>query len=212
VITIEELGFAYGRGATPVFHGLSHTFLPGTVTALSGESGKGKSTLLYLLGLLLRPSSGRLGIHRTEVGNLGDSQRSRMRNSEIGFVFQDASLDPARTILDSVLEPALYSGRRRSGSIGRARALLDEFGVGVRANHRPGEISGGQSQRVAICRALMNEPSIILADEPTGNLDGKNASLVLDLLVEQARNHGKTIIVATHDPRVLARVDVVFEI
>jgi putative ABC transport system ATP-binding protein/lipoprotein-releasing system ATP-binding protein len=130
----------------------------------------------------------------------------------MGFVFQDSQLDPTRTVLDAVIEPALYAGRRRRDVITRARQLLDTFGVEARADHLPGQISGGQAQRVALCRALMNQPSIVLADEPTGNLDRVNAESVLDCLNGAARDEGVALIFASHDPFVVARADRVVEL
>ena len=137
---------------------------------------------------------------------LPDRRRARLRATSVGFVFQDAELDPSRPILDSVVEPGLYAGLPRRELEGRARILLERFGLGHRAEHRPGQVSGGQAQRVAVCRALVNTPAVVLADEPTGNLDPDNASLVLDALAEAA-GEGRTVVVATHDPAVVARAD-----
>ena len=125
----------------------------------------------------------------------------------MGFVFQDAELDPARTILDSVIEPGLYAGGRRSDLQARGRDLLTQFGLDHRADHRPGQVSGGQAQRVAVCRALLNAPRVVLADEPTGNLDRGNAALVLEALHDAGREHGCTVVIATHDPFVLDNCD-----
>ncbi|MFL0426057.1 ABC transporter ATP-binding protein [Micrococcus luteus] len=121
-------------------------------------------------------------------------------------MFQDSELDPSRPILDSVVEPGLYAGLPRRELEDRARNLLERFGLGHRAEHRPGQVSGGQAQRVAVCRALVNTPAVVLADEPTGNLDPDNAALVLDALAETAAE-GRTVVVATHDPAVVARAD-----
>ncbi|MBD7982734.1 ABC transporter ATP-binding protein [Oerskovia sp. Sa1BUA8] len=188
-----------------LFDGLTHHFTPGEMTAITGGSGRGKSTLLYIVGLLLAPTSGAVRLDGADVGRLPDAARSALRAHSIGFVFQDASLDPTRTILDSVLEPALYAGRARKSALERARDLLDQLGVGERADHRPGEISGGQAQRVAVARALVNEPGVLLADEPTGNLDRENAATVLDALRTAAK--GVTTVIATHDPFVVDHAD-----
>ncbi|MDO4607547.1 MAG: ATP-binding cassette domain-containing protein [Bowdeniella nasicola] len=208
-LSVRDLSFCYHRGGEELFGGLSHTFTPGAVTALTGPSGRGKSTLLYVLGLLLTPSSGAVELDAVTVSSLPDRQRSRVRAQEIGFIFQDSELNPSRTILDSVIEPTLYGQPPDTGAEGahtaveeRALHLLERFGLAHRAHHRPGEISGGQAQRVAVCRALMNAPSVLLADEPTGNLDRDNAALVLDALAAAA-GEGKTVIIATHDPFVL---------
>ncbi|MEO5834085.1 MAG: ABC transporter ATP-binding protein [Nakamurella sp.] len=213
VMSASGLSFSYrGRRGTELFSGLSHSFEGGSVTAVTGPSGRGKSTLLYILGLMLRPTSGYVMIDGAAVSSNADASRSAYRATRLGFIFQDASLDPTRSILDSILEPALYAGQRKSELIERGHALLDEMGVLARADHRPGEISGGQAQRVAVCRALINDPAIILADEPTGNLDRKNAEIVLDAISRQASQDGRTVIIATHDDYVLSRVDEVLEL
>lgn len=178
---------------------------------VTGESGRGKSTLLYLLGLLLTPTSGDVLLSDVSTGRLRDSQRASIRARRIGFVFQDASLDLSRTILDSVIEPALYAGLNRGNAIGRGEQLLKQLDVAHRFDHRPGEISGGQAQRVAVCRALINSPDVVLADEPTGNLDSDNADIVLDTLRSEART-GRTIVVATHDIRVVETADEVLRL
>ena len=203
---VRDLRFAYGRGAEELFDGLTHDFAPGEVTALTGPSGRGKSTLLYVLGLLLTPTAGEVTLDGEGVSAAPDAVRAAIRARRLGFVFQDAELDPARRVLDSVLEPALYAGRRRRDLLPRATDLLDRFGLGERGSHKPGQVSGGQAQRLALCRALLNEPDVILADEPTGNLDRDNAILVLDAFAAAAAE-GRTVIVATHDPFVLERVD-----
>ncbi|MBB5830450.1 ABC transporter ATP-binding protein [Brachybacterium aquaticum] len=203
-LAVEDLRFRYRRGGEEMYRGLNATFTPGAVTAITGASGRGKSTLLYLLGLLLSPSSGRVLLDGQDVSAAPDAERSALRAGRFGFVFQDSELDPTRTLLDSVSEVGLYGGMPAGTLRPRARELLDRFGLGHRADHRPGQISGGQAQRVALCRALMNDPDIVLADEPTGNLDPGNADLVLDQLTEIAAD-GRSVLIATHDPQVLAR-------
>lgn len=207
VLGVRDLHFAYRKGGEELFDGLSHDFAPGQVTAVTAPSGGGKSTLLYVLGLLLTPSSGEVLLDGRTMAGARDSARSAVRASRIGFVFQDSELDPSRKVIDSVLEPALYAGHLRKDKLGRAHDLLARFGLAERASHRPGQVSGGQAQRLAVCRALLNEPDIVLADEPTGNLDRGNAELVLHALRSAAHEHGNTVIVATHDPFVLAQVD-----
>ncbi len=206
MLEVRDLAFSYRRGGEELFGGLSHTFTPGSFTALTGPSGRGKSTLLYVLGLMLRPTRGDVFVDGQAAGRRDDPSRSRLRASGIGFVFQDSALDPARTVLDSVLEPALYAGRRRREAEQPARDLLARFGVGDRADHRPGQISGGQAQRVAIARALVNDPPVVLADEPTGNLDRDNAEEVLHALRDTTRE-GRVVVIATHDPFVLEHTD-----
>lgn len=198
IIAVEDLSFAYRRGAEPVISGLTHTFPAGAVTAVTGRSGRGKSTLLYLLGLLLSPTGGRVVIEGRPVSALPDGDRSALRAGRVGFVFQDAALDATRTIADNILEGALYNGIPHAQASARAAELAAELGVSHRLDHRPGEISGGQAQRVALCRALIKDPQIILADEPTGNLDSETADDVWALFLNRAVT-GTTVIVATHD-------------
>lgn len=194
-----------------MLNGLHHEFTPGAMTALTGPSGRGKSTLLYILGLMLTPSSGQVQVGEVLSSTLSDRQRSVMRASRIGFVFQDAELDPARRILDSVVEPGLYAAKGPTSLRATGLALLAKFGLAERAEHRPGQISGGQAQRVAVCRALINDPLIVLADEPTGNLDPDNAAQVVDALADAAQG-GCTVVIATHDPAVVARTDEVIRL
>lgn len=204
MIEVEELWFSYHRRLPPVLEDLSFTFAPGAVTAVTGPSGCGKSTLLYLLGLLLTPSRGRVLYDGTDVSRLPDRERSRIRAARMGFVFQDASLDSTRTVEDNVLEGGLYAGMERRPTQHRAAALLEQFGVSLRTGHRPGEVSGGQAQRVALCRGLLKEPEVLLADEPTGNLDPASSEVVWSALADAAAA-GATVIVASHHPDLVAR-------
>lgn len=199
MIAVDELAFAYHRSRAPVLDRVSHEFSPGTLTVVSGPSGCGKSTLLYLVGLMLTPTGGRILVDGQEVSSLTDSARSHLRARHVGFVFQDAVLDAARTVLDNVCEGGLYAGMTAGERRTRAHELLDRFGIEARADHRPGEVSGGQAQRVALCRALLKRPRMILADEPTGNLDPVSAEIVWDAL-HRAAADGATVVVATHDP------------
>jgi ABC-type lipoprotein export system ATPase subunit len=205
MIEVSDLSFGYRRGAS-LFDNINASFPSGSMTALTGPSGSGKSTLLFLIGLLVTPRSGHVLHGGRSVGGLSDLERSRVRARHLGFVFQDSLLDATRSVLDNVTEPALYAGRPRSEVAARARTLLDRFGVELRSDHRPGEISGGQAQRVALCRALINDPSVVLADEPTGNLDTKSRDTVVTSLREIAEQ-GRTVIVATHDLTVAASCD-----
>lgn len=212
MVSLEGLSFGYHRGE-PIIDGLDHAFAPGRVSGVTGASGRGKSTLLYLIGLLLTPWSGRIGIGEVEqASTLGDVDRSRLRAERIGFVFQDALLDPSRTVLDNVVEGAIYAGLPRSVAQQRGTELLERFGVVLRANHRPGEVSGGQAQRIALCRGLLNRPRLILADEPTGNLDAASAEVVIAALAAAAHTDGATVIIASHDQRVVATCDAVLEL
>jgi len=158
----------------------------------------------------LTPTRGAVTVGGVTASDGRDRDRARTRATSIGFVFQDAALDPTRPVIDSVLEPVLYHPTQTRGSaVGRARSLLADFGVDHRSQHRPGEISGGQGLRVALCRALVTDPPIILADEPTGNLDRYNAEIVLGALSSAAHSQGRCVVVATHDPFVLASADAV---
>lgn len=205
LLRAESLSFRYER-ATPLLEGWSARFEAGEVVAVTGPSGRGKSTLLYLLGLMLRPRSGEVLLDGAPMQARSDRERAARRAATFGFVFQDAALDATRTVLDNVLETALYRGEDRRESEPRAHALLERFGVALRADARPGQVSGGQAQRIALCRALLGDPRIVLADEPTGNLDPASTEVVLTALHEQAR-HGAAVIVVTHDPALVARCD-----
>jgi ABC-type lipoprotein export system ATPase subunit len=203
------VSFSYIRGK-PLLCDWSYEFHEGTVTALTGPSGCGKSTLLYLLGLLLRPSAGDVSLRGYSQSSLSDRERSARRASDVGFVFQDAALDASRTVMANVLETALYRGRPRRREEPRARELLDRFGVAVSPRARPGQVSGGQAQRIALCRALLARPSVILADEPTGNLDQETGAMVLRALRSHAEEGG-CVVVVTHDPVVASGCDHVIE-
>lgn len=204
----ESVSFAYRRRAEKVLDGWTGEFLPGSCTALTGPSGSGKSTLLYVLSLMLRPSQGRLWWDGEVVDGAPDADRARLRGTRAGFVFQDALLDPSQTVLSNVVEGGLFSGTPRAELMDRADGLLERFAVAHRRDHRPGEISGGQAQRVALCRALINEPEVLFADEPTGNLDRETAAVVLGAFRAHAAR-GATVIIATHDPFVVDQCDVV---
>lgn len=212
VLAVRDLAFSYARGGEELFDGLTHQFEPGMVTAVTGPSGRGKSTLLYVSGLMLAPTRGEVLLYDQPLGRVADATRARVRAQHIGFVFQDASLDPSRVVLDSVIEPALYAGWRRRRACTRGRELLEQMGVAARADHRPGEISGGQAQRVAVCRALVTDPVLVLADEPTGNLDRANAEGVLTALSAATGDGQRTVLIATHDPFVLAHADRVLQL
>lgn len=205
VIEVRNIDFGY-RGHDLLFNGLNALFWPATMVAITGASGRGKSTLLYLLGLMLTPNAGQILIDGEPVHGLSDTLKARWRANEYGFIFQDAALDPKRTILDNVIEGALYRGQDRQQAREAALALLDRFGVSARVEHRPGEVSGGQAQRIALCRAIVGSPRIILADEPTGNLDPDSAKIVMGELAAQARR-GATVIVVTHSMEIADACD-----
>lgn len=205
VLEARDLTFGYRRGE-PVIDGLELNLHLSELLAVRGPSGCGKSTLLYLLGLMLRPTRGAVLIHGRRLDDARDADRAHARAHQFGFVFQDAVLDPTRSVLDNVLESTLYRRAPRAGATARARELLDRLGVAARAGRRPGQLSGGQAQRIALCRALLGNPEILLADEPTGNLDPASAAVVIDTLRDHARGGG-AVVVVTHASDVAARCD-----
>lgn len=205
LLEARSITFGYGHNAE-ILTDWDATFSAGEVVAITGPSGRGKSTLLYLLGLMLKPGAGHVMVDGADVAGLADARRARLRASRFGFVFQDAALDATRTVLDNVIETALYRGEPREPAKRRALELMGQFGVDLRASHKPGQVSGGQAQRIALCRALLNNPRILLADEPTGNLDPDSATIVVDAMRAQAHDGG-TVVVATHDPALVARCD-----
>lgn len=204
-LAAEDLSFSYDEGA-PLLESWSAAFDNGEMVAITGPSGRGKSTLLYLLGLMLAPQAGVVRLGGQDVTGLSDRHRAALRAHRFGFVFQDAALDPSRTVLDNVLETVLYRGGDRRAEEARARSLLADLGVAVRAEARPGQVSGGQAQRIALCRALLGRPSVVLADEPTGNLDPATSEVVLDALRRHAHD-GAVVVVVTHEPAVVLACD-----
>jgi len=205
LLDARDLTFGYEPGV-PLLDGWSAAFDAGEVVAITGPSGRGKSTLLYLLGLMLVPAAGQILLDGEPVQSLPDRTRARLRAQQFGFVFQDAALDATRTVLDNVLETTLYRGESRSETVPVAEGLLERFGVQLRAEAKPGQVSGGQAQRIALCRALLGSPRILLADEPTGNLDPASSDVVVDAFHEHAAS-GATVIVVTHDPVLVERCD-----
>ena len=172
----------------------------GKIYAITGPSGCGKSTLLYTLGLLDREDAGEIWIKDLKVSGADDHERTEIRNRTIGFVFQFHFLLPEFTALENIMLPMMKLGQMTSGAMqSRARGLLEEVGLGEKTERLANQLSGGEQQRVAIARALANQPDIILADEPTGNLDQKNSTIVIDLLCRMAREKGQTILVVTHN-------------
>lgn len=203
MLEARELAFGYERDR-PIIEGWSARFDAGEVVAITGPSGRGKSTLLYLLGLMLKPFSGELRLGDDEVASRSDADRARLRATRFGFVFQDAALDPTRTVLDNVTETSLYRGADLRVDRLRAQELMEQFGVDLRAQAKPGQVSGGQAQRIALCRALLNQPQVLLADEPTGNLDPASADVVMRAFHDHAAT-GAAVVVVTHDPALVAR-------
>lgn len=199
-LSCKDLTVSYRKSSSLVLDRLNLEFKKSSLVTLTGPSGSGKSTLLYTLALMLNPSDGGVYYNGIEISALCDAERAKWRANKTGFIFQDAMLDPARSILDNVCEPAVFNGLPRFEAESRAMDLLSQFGVGHRTSHKPGEVSGGQAQRVGLCRALLNYPEIVFADEPTGNLDSESAETVWDALTQHAKD-GATVIVATHNER-----------
>jgi lipoprotein-releasing system ATP-binding protein len=199
--------FRSGGEEIRVLAGVELEMEQGTSVVITGESGSGKTTLLNLVAGLDSPTAGRVLIDGTEVTALDEAALAAFRGRTLGFIFQFHYLLRDFTALENVLMPAWITGRRGAGAARRALSLLEEVGLGSRAGRYPSELSGGERQRVAVARALVNDPRLVVADEPTGNLDERNSATVRDLLFDLVRRHGKTLLVATHDPRLAARGD-----
>ncbi|WP_126974580.1 ABC transporter ATP-binding protein [Frigidibacter oleivorans] len=210
VLELQGLEKGYNLGQPSevrVLRGLDLTVARGEAVALVAPSGAGKSTLLHIAGLLDTADAGRVAIGGQDMGQAGDRARTAMRRAEVGFVYQFHHLLPEFTALENVMLPQLANGVAREAAEARARDLLGRVGVADRAGHRPAALSGGQQQRVAFCRALANGPALLLADEPTGNLDGATAEQVFDALMALVRDTGMSALIATHNLDLAARMD-----
>jgi len=196
-----------GAGALPVLRGVDLTLAAGEIVALVAPSGAGKSTLLHLAGLLEKPDGGAVIVDGREAGALSDAERTAIRRDTIGFVYQFHHLLAEFSALENVMLPQMIAGVARSAAAARARALLEAFGLSDRVSHLPGKLSGGEQQRVAIARALANRPRVLLADEPTGNLDVATAGGVFAELLATVRGQGVAALIATHNPDLAARMD-----
>ncbi|MEO1137394.1 MAG: ABC transporter ATP-binding protein, partial [Pseudomonadota bacterium] len=190
-----------------VVENIDFTLKAGETAALLGPSGSGKSSLLHIAGLLEEASAGEVHILGCATSDLSDSERTRIRRSTLGFVYQFHHLLPEFTALGNVALPQLIAGVKRKGAEEEAARLLTVMGLGERLHHQPGQLSGGEQQRTAIARALANKPNILLADEPTGNLDPKTSDVVFDALLKLVRGEGLSALVATHDQRLAKRMD-----
>jgi ABC-type lipoprotein export system ATPase subunit len=194
--------FHVGEIDVPALRGVTLSIERGELVALTGASGSGKSTLMNLLGCLDRPTAGEYWLDGQPTSRLSNDGRALIRNKKIGFVFQSFNLLPRTTALEQVMMPLSYTAGWMSDreSKKRARAILDKVGLGERLDHTPGQLSGGQQQRIAIARALVNHPPVLLADEPTGNLDSKTAMEILAMIQVLNRDEGITVVLVTHDP------------
>lgn len=188
-----------------VLDGISFEMSAGENLAIVGASGSGKSTLLYILGTLDAPTAGTVEIDGVNPFKLSPGKLASFRNQSIGFVFQDHHLLPQLSVFENVLLPALANGRPKAAELDRARRLIDEVGLTSRIAHVPGRLSGGERQRVAVARALLHQPKLLLADEPTGNLDTETADRIADLLLDLPRREGAALIMVTHSPELSRR-------
>ena len=207
VVEAHELTRSYGEGATAVaaLRGVDLEVSRGKLTAVMGPSGSGKSTLMHLLAALDRPTSGYVAVAGTRLGELSDSEVTRLRREHIGFVFQFFNLLPMLSADENVRLPLSIAGKKPDRNW--YEDLLRKVGLADRRTHRPSELSGGQQQRVAIARALVSRPTVVFADEPTGNLDSKTGGEILELLRASVEGYGQTIVMVTHDPRAAAIAD-----
>ena len=225
MLVVENVTKSYTtpRGVLPILNGISLSLNRGDAVAVMGPSGSGKSTLLYLLGALEPPSSGRITLDGEDPYALGERQQAAFRNSHIGFVFQDHSLLPQCSVLENVLTPLLAAETVRLKAdptrgkadpiddVARARALLEQVGLGDRLDHRPGELSGGEKQRAAVARALITNPTLLLCDEPTGNLDRTSAEAVASLLLDLHAARNTILVVVTHSSPLAERFPIRYE-
>ncbi|RYH02300.1 ABC transporter ATP-binding protein [Salipiger sp. IMCC34102] len=209
-LTLTGLKKGYNHGQPSevrVLDGADLAVKPGEVVALVAPSGAGKSTLLHIAGLLDTPDAGRVHIGGEDMTNLSDRRRTAIRRSDVGFIYQFHHLLPEFTALENIVLPQLANGVGDTAARKRARGLLDSVGIAHRADHRPAALSGGEQQRVAFCRALANDPKLLLADEPTGNLDPETSDRVFDALMTLVRTSGLAAVIATHNLELAARMD-----
>jgi len=214
ILTARGLRKTYtlGKRDVEVLQGIDLQVHRGEVVVIVGASGAGKSTLLHLLGGLDTPSAGEVDLDGTPIFSMSGAARTRLRNERVGFVFQAYNLLPELDALENVCLPALLGARRPPDLAERGARLLQAVGLGDRLEHRPAELSGGEQQRVAIARALINRPGLVLADEPTGNLDSRTSESILDLLWQMRAESGTTMVMVTHDEHIARRGERVLEI
>ena len=210
VLSLQGVAKTYGAGGpspVQVLHGIDLTVSRGEVVALVAPSGAGKSTLLHIAGLLDTPTTGRVVLNGRDMTGLPDRARTEARRRDLGFVYQFHHLLPEFSAAENVILPQLANGAGQGVAAARAADLLDRVGLSHRADHRPAELSGGEQQRVAFCRALANAPSLLLADEPTGNLDPETSDRVFAVLMDLVRHTGMAALIATHNHDLAARMD-----
>jgi len=207
ILQVADVMKRYGNEATGTIalHGTSFSVSRGDYVAIVGPSGSGKSTLLNIIGALDRPTSGRVFISGYDLSQMNNIELARIRNEKIGFVFQSFNLIPRMTAAENIALPLLIHGFSRKDRMAKAIQLLEEFGLESKVDNKPGELSGGEQQRVAVARALANDPSIILADEPTGNLDTKNSELMMETFEKLNSESEKTLVIITHNPQLASR-------
>jgi lipoprotein-releasing system ATP-binding protein len=207
-LVVEEVTKAYPTRGEPleVLRSVSLRMATGQNAAILGPSGSGKSTLLHILGTLDRPTSGRVLLDGVDASRLAEPELAAFRNRQIGFVFQDHHLLPQCSVLENVLLPAIANGAASEEAIARARLLIERVGLAARSDHRPAELSGGERQRTSVARALVNRPQLLLADEPTGNLDRSTAMGIAELLIELEQQEQTMLVVVTHSLEVAARL------
>ena len=208
ILEVKSLGKRYassGTGVVEVFSDISFEVKPGEIVALTGPSGSGKSTLLNLIGTLDIPTSGEITIDGDDTSIFSSTELSSFRNKKIGFIFQFHHLLPEFTAIENIGMPALIAGKKLDSVTRRAEELLGEVGLLQRKSHRPAELSGGEAQRVAMARAFMMQPALVLADEPTGNLDNENSDKLFDLMLSLAAKFNQTFIIATHNTELAKR-------
>lgn len=208
-ITAAGLHKQYGSGESVVkaLEGVSLTIEQGEFVAVVGRSGSGKTTMLDCMGLLLRPTQGQILVDGVDAGTLSDNERAEIRSKRIGFIFQEFNLLPTMTAMENILLPLRYSKGDRKAGRRRAEALLEEVGLARRAQHRPTQMSGGEQQRVAIARSLINEPTLVLGDEPMGEVDTDTANALLGLMRRINVERGVSFVIVTHDLDLAARTD-----
>jgi lipoprotein-releasing system ATP-binding protein len=204
--------YRQGDGELTILDNIELVVKKGEMLAIVGPSGAGKTTLLHMLGGLDLPSSGRVLINDRDIAALNDRDRSRLRNAELGFVYQFHHLLAEFSAVENAAMPLLVAGRKRREAMAEAASLLERVGLGSRLNHRPAQLSGGERQRVAIARALVNRPACVLLDEPTGNLDGDTAESVHALLAELNRESATSFLIVTHDLQLAQRMDRILEL